>query len=182
MRECPGAPAPTLLTCAQALEAMLSALGLMPSTPGAHSLPATFPAVEKEFKILWADHGDGVSTQYAGACAEIRFAASRAFSPKPLHAQTQRRSCLKCACIPACLLTCVAAGTGAMKSGFTRTGKRTFGGVIDDGVKAVTRYYLNNFQVGGRGRGTAGQGRRCSDRRKGGCWLRTAGTKRGCGL
>ncbi len=35
-----------------------------------------------------------------------------------------------------------------MKSGFTRTGKRTFGGVIDDGVKAVTRYYLNNFQDG----------------------------------
>ncbi|KAG2453044.1 hypothetical protein HYH02_002379 [Chlamydomonas schloesseri] len=90
----------------KALEAMLAALGLMPAGgPGpAHSLPAAFPAVEKEFKILWADHGDGVSTQYAG--------------------------------------------TGAMKSGFTRTGKRTFGGVIDDGVKAVTRYYLNNFQDG----------------------------------
>ncbi|EFJ44140.1 hypothetical protein VOLCADRAFT_95601 [Volvox carteri f. nagariensis] len=39
-------------------------------------------------------------------------------------------------------------GTGAMKSGFTRTGKRTFGGVIDDGVKAVVRYYVNNFQDG----------------------------------
>ena len=35
-----------------------------------------------------------------------------------------------------------------MKSGFTRTGKRTFGGVVDDGVKAVSRYYLNNFQDG----------------------------------
>ncbi|KAG2437454.1 hypothetical protein HXX76_006104 [Chlamydomonas incerta] len=88
----------------KALESMLAALGLMPSTPGAHSLPSSFPGVEREFKILWADHGDGVSTQYAG--------------------------------------------TGAMKSGFTRTGKRTFGGVIDDGVKAVTRYYLNNFQDG----------------------------------
>lgn len=39
-------------------------------------------------------------------------------------------------------------GTGAMKSGFTRTGKRTVGGMIDDGVKAVLRYYLNNFQDG----------------------------------
>jgi hypothetical protein len=37
-----------------------------------------------------------------------------------------------------------------MKSGFTRTGKRTFGGLVDDGVKAVTRYYLNNFQDGAK--------------------------------
>jgi len=40
------------------------------------------------------------------------------------------------------------AGTGAMKSGFTRTGKRTLGGLVDDGVKSLTRYYLNNFKVG----------------------------------
>ncbi|GLI62382.1 hypothetical protein VaNZ11_005001 [Volvox africanus] len=92
----------------KALEAMLGALGILPgSTGGSGSgpgLPDAFPDVEREFKILWADHGDAVSTQYAG--------------------------------------------TGAMKSGFTRTGKRTFGGVIDDGVKAVVRYYVNNFQDG----------------------------------
>ena len=35
-----------------------------------------------------------------------------------------------------------------MKSGFTRTGKRSWGGLVDDGVKAVLRYYLNNFQDG----------------------------------
>jgi hypothetical protein len=39
------------------------------------------------------------------------------------------------------------AGTGALKSGFTRTGKRTLGGLLDDGAKSVTRYYLNNFKV-----------------------------------
>lgn len=39
------------------------------------------------------------------------------------------------------------AGTGALKSGFTRTGKRTLAGLIDDGVKSMTRYYLNNFKV-----------------------------------
>ena len=39
-------------------------------------------------------------------------------------------------------------GTGALKSGFTRTGKRTIGGILDDGVKSVTRYYVNNFQDG----------------------------------
>ncbi|GLC45996.1 hypothetical protein PLESTM_001812500 [Pleodorina starrii] len=105
----------------KALECMLAALGIMPQSGGggggggsnhppaaaaapAVGLPETFPEVEREFKILWADHGDAVSTQYAG--------------------------------------------TGAMKSGFTRTGKRTFGGVIDDGVKAVVRYYVNNFQDG----------------------------------
>lgn len=37
------------------------------------------------------------------------------------------------------------AGTGALKSGFTRTGKRTTFGLLDDGVKSVVRYYLNNF-------------------------------------
>lgn len=41
------------------------------------------------------------------------------------------------------------AGTGALKSGFTRTGKRTLAGLMDDGVKSITRYYLNNFKVGG---------------------------------
>ncbi|GFR47701.1 hypothetical protein Agub_g9454 [Astrephomene gubernaculifera] len=109
----------------KAFEMMLEALGLMPpsTSPSAaaaasaaashhhphhsHSpagLPESFPEVERQFKILWADHGDAVSSQYAG--------------------------------------------TGAMKSGFTRTGKRTFGGVIDDGVKACVRYYVNNFTDG----------------------------------
>lgn len=40
------------------------------------------------------------------------------------------------------------AGTGALKSGFTRTGKRTLAGLLDDGVKSMTRYYLNNFKDG----------------------------------
>jgi hypothetical protein len=40
---------------------------------------------------------------------------------------------------------------GALKSGFTRTGKRTLGGLVDDGVKSVVRYYLNNFKVRTRG-------------------------------
>lgn len=26
-------------------------------------------------------------------------------------------------------------------------GKRTIGGLLDDGVKSIVRYYLNNFQV-----------------------------------
>jgi hypothetical protein len=39
-------------------------------------------------------------------------------------------------------------GTGALKSGFTRTGKRTFGGILDDGYKSLARYYLNNFADG----------------------------------
>ena len=51
--------------------------------------------VEQRFKILWADHGDDISRQYAG--------------------------------------------TGALKSGFTRTGKRTKMGLLDDGLKSVMR-------------------------------------------
>ena len=62
------------------------------------------PALEQAFKTIWADHGDGVSRQYAG--------------------------------------------TGALKSGFTRTGKRGLGGLADDGFKSLARYYLNNFRDG----------------------------------
>lgn len=39
-------------------------------------------------------------------------------------------------------------GTPALKTDFTRTGKRTFKGAFDDGVNSVTRYYINNFTDG----------------------------------
>eukprot|EP00557_Chaetoceros_sp_GSL56_P010250 CAMPEP_0176481760 /NCGR_PEP_ID=MMETSP0200_2-20121128/3003_1 /TAXON_ID=947934 /ORGANISM="Chaetoceros sp., Strain GSL56" /LENGTH=1136 /DNA_ID=CAMNT_0017878009 /DNA_START=42 /DNA_END=3452 /DNA_ORIENTATION=- len=37
------------------------------------------------------------------------------------------------------------AGTPALKGDFTRTGRRTKRGALDDGVNSVTRFYLNNF-------------------------------------
>ena len=37
------------------------------------------------------------------------------------------------------------AGTAALKGDFTRTGKRTRKGALDDGFNSVQRYYLNNF-------------------------------------
>lgn len=36
-------------------------------------------------------------------------------------------------------------GTGALKTDFTRFGKRTKAGALEDGKRAVTRYFLNNF-------------------------------------
>jgi len=42
------------------------------------------------------------------------------------------------------------AGTGAMKSAFTRTGKRDLAGLLDDGAKSLTRYLLNNFRDGAK--------------------------------
>ena len=60
--------------------------------------------LEKAFRILWADHGDALSWQYAG--------------------------------------------TGALKSGFTRTGVRSPMGLLDDGWKSAIRYYLNNYEDG----------------------------------
>lgn len=36
-------------------------------------------------------------------------------------------------------------GTGALKTDFTRTGKRTFAGKLEDGKRALQRYVLNNF-------------------------------------
>lgn len=41
-------------------------------------------------------------------------------------------------------------GTGALKTDFTRTGKRTRAGLIMDGVNSLTRYYKNNFKDGWR--------------------------------
>ncbi|XP_071503651.1 phosphatidylinositol-3-phosphatase SAC1-like [Diadema antillarum] len=42
------------------------------------------------------------------------------------------------------------AGTGALKTDFTRTGKRTRFGLVRDGVNSLIRYYLNNFVDGYR--------------------------------
>lgn len=36
-------------------------------------------------------------------------------------------------------------GTGALKTDFTRTGKRTFAGKLEDGRRALLRYVYNNF-------------------------------------
>ncbi len=40
------------------------------------------------------------------------------------------------------------AGTGALKVDFTKTGKRTIKGMIDDGINSCMRYYINNFTDG----------------------------------
>lgn len=83
------------------LEHLLARLGLIQE--GA-SLPQAYPQVDRLFRVMWADHGDEISSQYAG--------------------------------------------TGAMKSAFTRTGKRDVWGLLDDGNKSLTRYFLNNFRDG----------------------------------
>lgn len=41
-------------------------------------------------------------------------------------------------------------GTGALKTDFTRTGKRTILGALQDGMNSITRYYKNNFNDGYR--------------------------------
>lgn len=41
-------------------------------------------------------------------------------------------------------------GTGALKTDFTRTGKRTRLGMLKDGMNSMTRYYKNNFGDGFR--------------------------------
>ncbi|XP_072948298.1 phosphatidylinositol-3-phosphatase SAC1 [Epargyreus clarus] len=41
-------------------------------------------------------------------------------------------------------------GTGALKTDFTRSGKRTRLGLLRDGVNSLTRYYKNNFSDGFR--------------------------------
>mmetsp|Transcript_6422 Transcript_6422/g.19434 ORF Transcript_6422/g.19434 Transcript_6422/m.19434 type:complete len:1045 (+) Transcript_6422:1-3135(+) len=41
-------------------------------------------------------------------------------------------------------------GTGALKTDYTRTGKRSTRGMLEDGVKSVMRIYYKNFVDGGR--------------------------------
>ena len=41
-------------------------------------------------------------------------------------------------------------GTGALKTDFTRTGKRTKMGFLEDGRRSLIRYYKNNFADGFR--------------------------------
>jgi hypothetical protein len=36
-------------------------------------------------------------------------------------------------------------GTPALKTDFTRTGKRTYKGALNDAHNSITRYYINNF-------------------------------------
>lgn len=45
-------------------------------------------------------------------------------------------------------LSMLYAGTGALKTDFTRTGKRTIAGALADGVNSVKRYVLNNLADG----------------------------------
>jgi hypothetical protein len=42
-------------------------------------------------------------------------------------------------------ISIIYAGTGALKSAYTRTGKRTLVGLVDDARKSAARFYLNNF-------------------------------------
>ncbi len=67
-------------------------------------LSSPFPAFERQFKALWADHADAMSNLYSG--------------------------------------------TGALKTDFTRTGKRTLAGAMQDGHRSLVRYFLANFEDG----------------------------------
>jgi hypothetical protein len=47
-------------------------------------------------------------------------------------------------------VSCAYAGTGALKSDYTRTGKRSQAGALQDGYNSVMRYVKNNFFDGDR--------------------------------
>nr|KAJ3421395.1 inositol polyphosphate 5-phosphatase [Polyrhizophydium stewartii] len=47
-------------------------------------------------------------------------------------------------------LSRIYAGTGALKSSYTRKGKQTVFGFLDDAAKSVNRFYVSNFQDKGR--------------------------------
>ena len=46
------------------------------------------------------------------------------------------------------IMSILYSGTPALKTDFTRTGKRTYVGAANDGINSISRYYLNNFTDG----------------------------------
>ncbi|XP_024534108.1 phosphoinositide phosphatase SAC6 [Selaginella moellendorffii] len=86
----------------KALEEQLRRLGLFQAS---ETIDKHY-VFDSQFNILWANHGDEISYQYAG--------------------------------------------TPALKGDFVRYGKRTIAGLIQDGISAISRYYLNNFHDGRR--------------------------------
>ena len=84
---------------------ILSDIGFSNVKPSDYDVFRKFQgSFESTFKLLWADHGDGLSLAYSG--------------------------------------------TGALKSDFVRTGKRTLMGNLQDGYLSSKRFYLNNFRDG----------------------------------
>eukprot|EP00039_Didymoeca_costata_P012766 m.185607 g.185607 ORF g.185607 m.185607 type:complete len:675 (-) comp15577_c0_seq5:2171-4195(-) len=77
------------------------------------------------YKNMWADNGDTLANQYGGSHILLHF--------------PQIKQAIYCL-----------AGSKAMKSDFTRTGRRTVGGLFQDAAKALLRYYRNNFEDGSR--------------------------------
>ena len=79
--------------------------------------------------------------------------------PKPINTNTQRSAFEK---FPeelekvfregwtdnADVMSYLYTGTPALKTDFTRTGKRTYKGAMNDGINSVTRYFINNFTDG----------------------------------
>ncbi|KAG7191644.1 uncharacterized protein KQ657_002913 [Scheffersomyces spartinae] len=47
-------------------------------------------------------------------------------------------------------VSCAYSGTGALKTDYTRTGKRTKAGALNDLSNSITRYYKNNYRDGAR--------------------------------
>ncbi|EPB71810.1 hypothetical protein ANCCEY_09090 [Ancylostoma ceylanicum] len=97
--------------------------------------------LETSFKHLWADNGDECSRQYAGTGALkffdfIHSAAVLVCIQKEKESEKQ--------IIPNSLFFCPDAAD------FTRLGKRTYTGAINDCINAITRYFRNNFADGYR--------------------------------
>ena len=64
-----------------------------------------------------------------------------------------RLTCFYCAAVwtdHANFISLAYSGTGALKTDFTRTGKRTRKGLLEDGYNSVMRYLKNNFFDGAR--------------------------------
>lgn len=135
--------------------------------------------VFNQFRRIWADHGDDVSRQYAGTGALksgfTRTGALKPYSPAAamlFRAERQVQSAqhqtdlprdefrgldppLSSADIESTVKAVFCCRPGPCSGrrrchGPVGAGKRTKAGLIDDGVKSITRYYLNNFQDGAK--------------------------------
>ena len=88
---------------------------------------------EKTFKSVWVNNANAISMGYAGK--------NHSLSHNHFHFPSIN-------IMAYVLIIYNLSGTGALKVDFTKTGKRTFSGMIDDAVNSCMRYYINNFTDG----------------------------------
>ncbi|XP_026192045.1 uncharacterized protein LOC34620531 [Cyclospora cayetanensis] len=108
--------------------------------------PLTVSAsAENSFRTLWTANADALSILYSGMRSSPAATTTLTATTETTQAAAAAAVVIKAVC---CRAFVVAAGTPALKTDFTRTGKRCLWGALMDAKNSCCRYFLNNFSDG----------------------------------